>query len=101
MTASQMWGQHREVTESNGKTIPAQQKMRTYQAGFRERMHGAGFDVELDADPVRSSRKHTKEEYVEIQEGQEALEDRATRTGGQGTGLPGTGGQALPFGSGC
>nr|VDG61817.1 flagellar assembly protein H [Streptococcus thermophilus] len=77
VTASQMWGQHREVTDDKGKAIPAQKKMRGYQAGFRKRMHGAGFDVELDADPVRSSRKHTKEEYVEIQEAQEALEDRA------------------------
>ncbi|MGO2811572.1 hypothetical protein [Brevibacterium aurantiacum] len=77
VTASQMWGQHREITDDKGKAIPAQKKMRSYQAGFRKRMHDAGFDVELNADPVRSSRKHTKEEYVEIQEAQEALEDRA------------------------
>lgn len=77
VTASQMWGQHREVTDDKGKAIPAQKKMRGYQAEFRKRMHDAGFDVELDADPVRSSRKNTKEEYVEIQEAQEALEDRA------------------------
>lgn len=76
MTASQMWGQHREVTDENGRMIPAQQKMRNYQAGFRQHMHGAAFDVELGADPVRSKRKNTKEEYVEIQEAQEALEDR-------------------------
>lgn len=79
VAASKMWGSHPDVVTSDGHQETRFQKMRRYQKEFRERMVSAGFDVEIDAHPVRSDRKESKADYVELMEREEAVERKSVK----------------------
>lgn len=73
VVASQNWGSHREVRDDNGRQISGPRKMTGYQAGLRAHMLAAGFPVEADVDPVRSKRKQSKADYIELQQREEVV----------------------------
>jgi hypothetical protein len=79
VAASKMWGSHPDVRNDEGHQETRFQKMRRYQKEFRERMVSAGFDVEIDAHPVRSDRKESKADYVELMEREEAAELKSVK----------------------
>jgi hypothetical protein len=79
VAASKMWGSHPDVVTTDGHQETRFQKMRRYQKEFRERMVSAGFDVEIDAHPVRSDRKESKADYVELMEREEAAELKSVK----------------------
>lgn len=74
--ASQAWGSHRDVRYPEGHPQAGQQmggnqKMRMYQQGLRQYMHGLGYEVELDVSE-RAHESLDKDRY--------AAEDNARRS---------------------
>lgn len=67
VAAQQTWGVSREVLEASGKVEQPKAKMTRYQQGYREHMHGLGYEVELDASE-RSTSSHTREEWAALKE---------------------------------
>lgn len=74
--AQQMWGQHREVTEERedpetgekkAVVITGRTKMKNYQENLRQFMTQKGYNIEAEADPVRSTNSGSKDEYAAAQ----------------------------------
>lgn len=76
--ASQTWGSHRDVRYPEGHPQAGQQmggnqKMRMYQQGLREHMHGLGYEVELDVSE-RADESLNKDRYAAEDDARRVLE---------------------------
>lgn len=69
----QMWGSHKEVRypedagDKAGKQMSSRAKMRAYQQGMREYMHGLGYPVELELS-ARHEEKLSKESFMQLRD---------------------------------
>lgn len=63
------WFVHREATDSLGKVISGQEKLRNYHSGLKKFLVAKGYDVSPDFDELRHEQGGNKAEY-------EALKDR-------------------------
>lgn len=77
VVAAQNWSSHREVRDEQNRQVSGPRKMSGYQAGLREHTMAAGFPVEADVDPVRSKRKQSKADFIELQVRQKGVADEA------------------------